>query len=1158
MIKLLLTSGVFWTLLIGSIISAVIIFIFPYFFDSYKDWTYRLLIAFSFFFIVVIAVLLYIVFLQEKTQEKIKEYKEKREKSKEKDEILISKINDIKNKFYEALKILKVSTFYKNKRSARYELPWYLLVGKEQEGKTTLLEASGLDFPLNVNYEERSVKEEGTSKEFLWYYAEHAIFIDMPGKYIDKELNEIDQAVWEKGFLKLFAKKRLRRPLNGIVLNISVETFITKSEKDLNKYAKDLRDRFDELSKGFVSSIPIYLIITKSDKIVGYNEYFSSLTEEEKEEVLGVTFDNPMQNIDTSIVKPELEKLLKQINSSVIDKLHYEWDEDTRNKIFLFPDEFSSIFEKIEMFTDICFAQTRYRKALMLRGVYFTSVPEEEETKSSYLLSNKNDNKLSVGRSSRGYFIKKLLKDFIFSESDLIKMDDNFKKVNKRRQSIALFSAVTSVLLLSSLWIFDFVSHNKSLRMLEERIEKVVLQKSQIKSSDNFEKTLLVLNEIESIKDTYESEISSHFYRLNFYDVEPQTIQLYNLYENVLSDILLPRVAKNLKTQMLSNLNNYQQTWTNTEIYLMLNKEVHRKDDYLKTVMGVNWAKLYPNKPLVQKALNHHFQNLLSLGFDPYKMDEKALKTARSILYNKPNVVIVYDELKRVIKEETNLESFSYERLLGANVGVFNGDTYKIPGLYTKKGFKNIIEKKGQKYVSSILKTHWVLGARIDLTKSELDEIYSQVLSLYFKDYKRYWLTATTKLNIPKLLNKGGLQNQLEVLSLVNSPIISILQGLKENTKIFTLEEMILKNPKKGNKKLNKLAKISAKNKIKGSKLVANIKTLRLFFKPYHNLINEDGMPNSSLENAMLSLNKVFAQMNSLFASLNISEDSFILVNKRINGQIEPIIQQFTSLPLNVSIWFEQVLDHNWNYLIVESKQHIKNKYEEEVFIFYQEKIANKYPFNKSENDEFVSLDDFNTFFKTEGILDDFVKKYIVPFSIINKRTYKTYKTKIIDSKDIGLDMLFMRNILAGLRIKNMFYGDNNEKLKTNFHLTPSRLERTLSTMEFSNGDTSMIYEHDVIRDIELTWPIDNTKDKKASFKLYDIKSNKIVDISSAGNWALFKVLDKLNVKSVSEDSIDVYYETEDEFASLNLKGNISNLFDKDKLFDSFKLAGDI
>jgi type VI secretion system protein ImpL len=1155
MIKSLFKSGIFWTLFIATIITATIIFLFPFLFESYKELNYRLLVAFSFFFIVVIFVLLYIVFLQEKTQKKLKAIKEKRDIEREKQRYINGKIKDIKVKFNEALKILKKSTLYKNRRRARYELPWYLLVGREKEGKTTLLEASGLDFPLNVNYDHRSVKEEGSSQGFLWYYAEHAIFIDMPGKYIDQELDETDKSVWEKGFLKIFAKKRLRRPLNGIILNISVDTFIDKSEKELEQYAKDLRDRFDELSDGFVSSIPIYLIITKSDKIVGYNEYFATLTEDEKEEVLGITFDDPTMNIDTTVVRPKLENLLKRIHSSVVDKLHHEWDEDVRSKIFLFPNEFSNIFEKIGMFTDICFSQTRYRKSLMLRGIYFTSVPEDQEGKTSYLLSQKDENKLSTGRSTKGHFIKKLLQDVVFPESDLIKMDDSFKKTNKKRQSIALSLAVVGVALFSLLWVSDFVSHNNLLHTLEKRTIKVQEERGKIKDTNNFEEVLPILDEIYSIKQTYENNMSDSFYRLNFYDVEPRTTQLYSYYQNALATVLLPRVEESLKKQILLNLKNYDRTWKNTELYLMLNDEKHRKNEFLETAMGEIWAKMYPNKPAVQKRLNEHFKNLLTLKFEPYKLDQKTLKRARAVLYNKANVVIVYDELKKMVNEKMVLRSFSFEEVLGANVDVFKGDEYKVPGLYTKQGFEKVIVANGEGYVKEILKNNWVLGARTDLTQSELDDIYAQVLSLYFKDYKRHWMSAITNLNVPRVYTENALRNQLEVLSLANSPIVSILQALKENTNIYTPEELLLKQAREGDKALDKIAQNAAENKLKTSKLVTNIKTVRTFFKPFHDLLKEDDTPSTSLENSMLVLNNTFQKMNDIFSSVNPQEKAFTIVSGRVKGQTEPIIQNFSTLPISVNRWFKQVLGHNWNYLITQTKYYVQEKYKESVYPFYQQKIQNRYPFKKSSSLQPVQLDDFQLFFQRNGVFDDFYKVYIDPFININKLTYKSYTSKQIDGRSVDFNISFMKDVLRVFRIRNIFFDSNGENLSSNFYITPKTLDRTLATMEFSYSKYKLLYEHGAIRNVPFSWPANNSSAaNRTTYVLYSIDGNKVIDMNIDGDWSFMQLLDQLNVKAVSSNKIEVYANKYENKAVFYIKGDISKIFKRDKLFDTFRL----
>ena len=180
--------------------------------------------------------------------------------------IITQKVNDLNSKLKNAIKIIKKSSIYKYKRKVNYELPWYMVIGNNNEGKTTLLETSGLEFPLNIDYKDRELIEETNTKNFEWYFAEHAIFIDVPGNYIELKQNPEDPIVW-KEFLRIFVKKRWKRPVNGIILTVSAETILNKDQREFEQYSKDLRDRFDELSLSFMSSIPIYLIIVGTQRI---------------------------------------------------------------------------------------------------------------------------------------------------------------------------------------------------------------------------------------------------------------------------------------------------------------------------------------------------------------------------------------------------------------------------------------------------------------------------------------------------------------------------------------------------------------------------------------------------------------------------------------------------------------------------------------------------------------------------------------------------------------------------------------------------------------------------------------------------------------------------------------------------------------------------
>ena len=1154
----LFKSGIFWTMFITVIITAIIIFVFPYYFEEYKVVSYRLLVAFSFFFIISILVLLYVLFLQERTQEYLKIREERLRKERERKKLIKIKIKDIKIRFLEALKILRKSTLYRNKRRARYELPWYLVMGQNNEGKTSLLEGSGLDFPLNMNFNDQKVKEVGSSESFEWLYAEHAIFIDMPGNYIHNTNNDYDTEVWEKGFLNIFAKKRSKRPINGIVLNISIDTFLNKSENELEQYAKDLRNRFDELSDGFVSSIPIYLVITKSDNLEGFNEYFSNISEDEKDEVLGITFDDPNENVDTKILNVKFDELLKRLNSSVIDKIHTEWEEDSKSKILLFCDSFSEVFERINIFTDICFSQTRYRKPLMLRGIYFTSIPKVQEASTSYLVSPKTNGQLKKARSSKGLFIKNLLEDVIFPEADLINMDKSYKKSSLRKQSIAITLSLCLITIFSVFLVQDFVAHNNLLHTMENDFRKSQEVKSKIKKSDNFENVVENLNMFNDLKEKHIKRTSNSFYMINFYQTDEKNVELINLYHSNLLSTLLPRVEELLNKQVLSNISNYKRTWSNLEAYLMLNNEKYRNDDLLKTLLSDYWARLYPNKPSIQKDLNKHWANLLSFGFPQVSLNKKTLKVARAKLSKKGYVQITYNGLKHLVDETMNFKSFTFSQVIGSNVSSFNGSSVVVPGFYTKEGYEKVIVAKGKSLVKEVLVNNWVLGSNLNLSDSQINSIYSKVLSYYFKDYKRYWLTAINSLSIPKRSNIAGLNNQLEILSSGDSPILSILQAIKLNTDIYSPAELLKFKSSDDKSLLNKVKKLAQKNALKkAEKLMpsTSVKNVRKFFLPFSKLVDKDNNANADLQNAIGKLDQTFKEMTSIFGAIEIDKDSYGIVKNRLNGKHESFLVKFNALPIQVSKWYKRVLLSNWQFLLKESRVYITKKYKEDVLIFYTNKMKGKYPLKRNNYTQSINIDDFSEFFRAGGVVDEFYNQYIKDFVRINKKSYKSYRLKVIDGSTLRLSRTFMQNILRTFRIRNMMFSNKGTVLNIKASLKANVLEKTLSTMTFDYGDDSIVYEHGPIKNNYIQWPNDNNY---TNFSLYNLNNEKILDKSTSGEWSLFVLIDKFRVKKISNNLISFEYKKDKYLASIYLKGKVSKLFTKSNPLRYFKLKGKI
>lgn len=1091
-------------LIISSLIlSLIVVFIFPLIFDSFKAIYFRLLIAFLIFFGTLTTILLIKLYGKKETKEFIEA---KTLENLYKNEIK-QKVKLLKQKFNDALKIVKRASVYKIK--SRYELPWYLVLGEEGEGKSSLVKYSGLNFP--INYEDKNIDD---NEGFKWYFSEKSIFIDLPGHYIQQTKNPEDPILW-KYFLKLFSKKRWRRPINGIILTISIDTFLNRSNKDLENFAKQLRDRFDELSQIFKSSIPIYLVITKSDKIDGFNEYFNTLSKEEKSEIFGITFKN--KDLENNNISNEFIELIQRLNSSIIDKIHTEWIEENREKIFLFTEKLSQLASKIIYFTDICFSKTRYRKPLMLRGIYFTSIER------NYSLSEK----------PKALFMKKLLKDLIFEEADIGIIDKKYQKLVKKTQVITYTASVLIILLCSFFMINSFVNLNDKLSEYKEEIIKLVDLQNKIDTKSNLEELSKVLKQFRIVNNLEEDLRTNNLFNKIFFKFDDKSNYIKDVYNKDLLSLLLNKSVNQIENNLRKDLNDFSKTWDNTKAYLMLSIEEKRENKFLQNYMESNWKKII-NSEEVQKNLAIDWANLLELDFK-YNIKQHLVDKSRANLIKVSTEQLIYEEWKNKFKY-LDKKSFSFSEILGENTYLFRGTKYKIPGLYTKAGY-DIVLIDGAKVLDDILDNNWIIGNKINLTKKERKDYYDKIIRYYFADYKRYWDEALASLTVVTFTDLFELNNQLAIFLSPDSPIITILKNLKINTNLFSKIEILQNSISEDNNTTDE----STFNLVEDATIdPQSVKSLREYYKNYNELLDDDYKRKGPLNSLFSEFTKIYEIMNNMNSSINLEKDSFDIISNRVQGKISPMLVELNLMPIQIKKWYGTIIQANLDFIVKYAKTYILNQYNRDVISFYNDRLRDKYPINNSSNIN-VDLDDFNEFFRKDGIFDNFYKKYISNFIEIN------YKNSVVESRNIDGNRLsfsqeFIESLVHAEEIRKSIF-KNDGTLGFSINIKPSFLSTNLATSEFSYDSNILLYEHGPIISKRISWPnIKNISNLK--FKLFDL-SNKIVIEEYIGNdeWAIFKFLDKNHLSKGENLTLDINYSKYGYESSYIIDGSIVPLY---------------
>ncbi|MEI7609076.1 MAG: type VI secretion protein IcmF/TssM N-terminal domain-containing protein, partial [Rhodospirillaceae bacterium] len=175
-------------------------------------------------------------------------------------------------------------------RQTLHRLPWYLVIGTPGAGKTTAIANSGLTFPLADILGQKPVQGFAGTRSCDWWFTSDAVMVDTAGRYTTQDSEPAaDSTAW-LGLLDLLKYHRPEQPLNGVVVTLSLADLATQPLVDRHIAADALNWRLTEIEARLGIRVPVYVVLTKADRLVGFSEFFAALGEEERRQVWGITF----------------------------------------------------------------------------------------------------------------------------------------------------------------------------------------------------------------------------------------------------------------------------------------------------------------------------------------------------------------------------------------------------------------------------------------------------------------------------------------------------------------------------------------------------------------------------------------------------------------------------------------------------------------------------------------------------------------------------------------------------------------------------------------------------------------------------------------------------------------------------------------------------
>ncbi|WP_085685942.1 MULTISPECIES: type VI secretion system membrane subunit TssM [unclassified Pseudomonas] len=1116
-----------WTLLLVLFVALLVWFVGPLLaVDDYKFWesaTSRLL-TISVLFLIWGLTMVFVSWRAGIRKKAVEETEDGQDRIR-REELIDEEQKELKERFKDALKTLKTSSLYRG-RSERWrsDLPWYLLIGPQASGKTSLLDFSGLEFPIN-KIDRKLTRDTHGTRHCDWYFADHGVLIDTAGRYLTQPDSEVDGSAWTT-LLELLRKRRRGRPLNGVLVTIPVETLTSGSEQDIDTLARQVRARLQDVYQKLHVDVPVYLVLSKADKLLGFDEFFDQLTREESDQVLGTSFRKDQVGTDVAVLRGEFEELLRRLNSQVIMRMHSERDTQRRGRILDFPHQMGQIGERLCLFVDMAFTGNRYQRATLLRGFYLTSAPHLTQEMDSTTAGIGASLGMSAGvlptlRSGRSRFIHHLLSRVIFPEADLAGLDKRERSRIHWGQRALYVGALGALVLFGMLWAGGFSANYERLENLRNLAQNWTQQRTVLSPRDDAMGALKTLDTSYAATQVFpnKSDVSYHE-RVGLYQGQEVSPVVKEAYERELEKQLLPRVATMLEGQIRANMKDREKLINSLRAYLMLNMKDRRDAAWLKDWIAADWSQRYTGNTAVQNGLNTHLERLLQQPFI-YPLNEQLVTQARQVLRSESLATVVY----RMLREQArNLPDYRFSQHLGPQGSLFIGTEYVIPGFYTQTGYQQYFSVQGASLVTDILRDNWVLGEGAGISDMDLRRLMVELEQLYFRDYANYWSEAVGQVALPPISDAGEGAEQLAGLTSANSPVLALLTEVRENTRFPAAPEPVdeagdaadaLAGQKGKLGKVGKLAsavadKASALNVAKNLPDTAK-KSLQRRFEPLHKLLDDNNGPAADLTPAFAALNDLQLQLAGLARSSTPEQAAFELAKTRMSGQRDALTNLRNAsgrLPRPLSVWFNVLAEDSWRLVLNDAYQYLNGRYQNELYSVYGKTINKRYPFSASSTSD-VAISDFREFFRAQGTIDRFFDNYMRPFVSGDPGNYRM---RSIDGRSLPVSKVFLDQMAAALNIRQSFFSINPAEPTVQFKLEPYTLDPAVSRSEFKFGDKTMEYRHGPILPMTFKWPTD-AEDGRTSLVMDKMAGRPIGIEKNSGPWSLFRLFDLMQTE---------------------------------------------
>ncbi len=682
---------------------------------------------------------------------------------------LQAEVAQMQAEFQKAVSALKSSKLGRSGVDALYALPWYVIVGPPGAGKTTALRASGLDFPMMPSGAKGGLRGVGGTRNCDWWLSNQGVLLDTAGRWLEAE----DAGEWF-AFLDLIKRSRSRKPLNGIIVAVSVADL--GGDTDIAVVAKRCRDRIDEILGRLQMRLPVYVMFTKCDLIPGFIETFRDLNVTDRSQPWGYTFslETPTAHLGATLRErfTELTSALERVATRRLGEVQRIED---RERIYAFPQQLAVFEENIATFVERVFEDNVFQETPMLRGVYFSSGTQEGRPidrvmrRMAEAFGLRGEVQLPAAPVDiKSYFLRDVFANIVFPDADLATRSAAEIKRQARIRWITAAAIFTLALLISSFPTYAWWQNRSLLGSTQALVDQVVAAREARAETPITIETLDPLRDRAELFRTYAAEGPPVLMRFGMYQggaVGPAVVELYG---HVLRDELIGSIVEAESNHLdefgrrmealgdaRPSVGEHSEMYDGLKAYLLLTSPAEPTQpapsgpiaDWLVAQIVDRWAapreEGRPTPASERARMSAHARTFVSLlEHDPalaLPRDAALVTRVRIALTRIPQSNLVLERLIREMEESGY--GLTLRGLVGPSVGAMTSRS-SVRAAFTRRAWESRVRDLLSAPPESLTGEGWVLGpemAQQHVDEAARDATLARLSSEYFRQYIEEW-----------------------------------------------------------------------------------------------------------------------------------------------------------------------------------------------------------------------------------------------------------------------------------------------------------------------------------------------------------------------------------------------------------------------------------